>query len=54
MQNDTAFFEKPQYYGNVLWYEGEKYRYNLLKEQTDYMSNGREYKLKRRESLIWR
>ena len=54
MQNDTAFFEKPQYYGNVLWYEGEKYRYNLLKEQTDYMSDGREYKLKRRESLIWR
>ena len=43
MQNDTAFFEKPQYYGNVLWYEGEKYRYNLLKEQTDYMSDGREY-----------
>ena len=39
---------------NVLWYEGEKYRYNLLKEQTDYMSDGREYKLKRRESLIWR
>ena len=30
--NDTAFFEKPQYYGNVLWYEGEKYRYNLSKE----------------------
>lgn len=54
MLNDTAFFEKPQYYGNVLWYEGEKYRYNLLKEQTDYMSDGREYKLKRRESLIWR
>ena len=53
MQNDTAFFEKPQYFGNVLSYVGEKYRYNLLKEQTDYMSNGREYKLKRRESLIW-
>ena len=30
MQNDTAFFEKPQYYGNVLSYEGEKYRYHLL------------------------
>lgn len=54
MQNDTAFFEKPQYFGDVLSYVGEKYRYNLLKEQTDYMSDGREYKLKRRESLIWR
>lgn len=53
MQNDTAFFEKPQYFGNVLSYVGEKYRYNLLKEQIDYMSDGREYKLKRRESLIW-
>lgn len=53
MQYDTAFFEKPQYFNNVLSYVGEKYRYNLLKEQTDYMSDGQEYKLKRRETLIW-
>lgn len=52
-QYDTAFFEKPQYFANVLSYVGEKYRYNLLKEQTDYMSDGQEYKLKRREKLIW-
>lgn len=52
MQYDTAFFEKPQYFNNVLSYVGEKYRYNLLKEQTDYMSDGQEYKLKRRETLI--
>ena len=43
--------EKP--FINVLSYVGEKYRYNLLKEQTDYMSDGQEYKLKRRETLIW-
>lgn len=52
-QYDTAFFEKPEYFDNVLSYEGEKYRYNLLKEKIDYMSNGQEYKPKRHETLTW-
>lgn len=50
---DTSFFEKPQYFGNVLYYDPQPFRYNLLKEQSDYESDGQEYKLIRHESRTW-
>ena len=50
---DTSFFEKPQYFGNVLYYDPQPFRYNLLKEQSDYESDGQAYKLIRHESRTW-
>jgi hypothetical protein len=52
-ENDTAFFEKPQYYGNTLSYESMKYRYNTLKEKRDYMYTNNSFSLKRKESYTW-
>lgn len=50
---DTLFFEYPQYFGQVLYYDPQPFRYNLLKEQSDYESDGQEYKLIRHESRTW-
>src|SRR5690606_3712213 len=32
-----AFFEEPRYIGNMIHYEPRAYRYNQLKDKTDYM-----------------
>ena len=50
---DTLFFEYPQYFGQVLYYDPQPFRYNLLKEQSDYESDGQAYKLIRHESRTW-
>lgn len=51
--SDTLFFEHPRYFGQVLYYDPQPFRYNLLKEQSDYESDGQEYKLVRRERRTW-
>lgn len=50
---DSAFFEKPHYNGLLLTYKAQKFRYNILKERRDYISEGQEYQLKKRETLEW-
>ena len=50
---DTLFFEYPRYFGQVLYYDPQPYRYNLLKEQLDYESDGQAYKLVRQEKRTW-
>lgn len=50
---DTLFFEYPQYFGQLLYYVPQPFRYNLLKEQLDYRSSGQEYRLVRSEKRNW-
>jgi hypothetical protein len=47
--SDTAFFEKPQYYGNMLFYEAHPYRYNTLIEKSDYKYSDNRYTIKKKE-----
>ncbi|MBE9599468.1 hypothetical protein [Pedobacter sp. MC2016-24] len=51
--NDTSFFEKPQYYGNTLYYDPYKCRYNVLKEKRDFLYTGSDFIIKRKETNDW-
>ena len=53
LANDTLFFEAPQYYGNNLSYTPKKYRYNILKEKTDYVYENQSYRIIRQEINEW-
>lgn len=50
---DTLFFEAPQYYGNCMSYSPRKYRYNILKEKTDYIYENQNYRIIRNEINTW-
>lgn len=53
---DTVFFEKTENFGNNLSYSSKKYRYNLLKEKTDYVyasSYYTNYRMIRNETYSW-
>lgn len=53
LSNDTMFFEAPQYYGNCMSYSSRKYRYNILKEKTDYIYENQNYRIIRNEINSW-
>ena len=50
---DTVFFEALKSYGNTLSYEAKSYRYNNLKEKTDYRMYGEYYQLAIKEINEW-
>lgn len=51
--SDTLFFEAPQYYGNNMSYSPRKYRYNILKEKTDYICENQSYRIIKNEINEW-
>jgi len=53
LASDTLFFEAPQYYGNNMSYSPKKYRYNILKEKTDYTCENQNYRIIRNEINEW-
>lgn len=50
---DTVFYESPRYFDQVLHYDSQPFRHNLLIEQSEYKSDGQNYQLLRRESQTW-
>ncbi|MBE6284799.1 MAG: hypothetical protein E7098_10730 [Mediterranea massiliensis] len=55
LAQDTSFFEKPTYHGNVLSYRAKKYRYaNLIKkEEYRYKNESTGYWIAREEDYEW-